>query len=246
MKKVLMISALALALVACRGAVKEKDLVAKYQLSPASAVAWEETIYRIIPAEAKLSDWYGNENPITHLQKTGHMNEKDFYFLQDLSKKKAEEISKEEYEKFLDLLTSYVNSLPRQFFLSNSNIKDPKGLVTLMVKESHGTLDSPSRYIKENIATPEEWKMLEKFAAQDDLKEKDVKKLRKLLNSFIKDPEFFNPEVWYRREVSARLLEIVAMQNAGNLTKQERNNINAKALYLAYPEYFSKLDKWDK
>lgn len=246
MKKLLMISALALTLVACSGAIKEKDLVKKYQLTPASAVAWDQTIYRVIPSESKLSDWYGNENPITYLQKTGKMTEKDFHFLQSLSKKKPEAITQEEYENFLDLITSYVNALPRKFFLSNSNIKDPKGLVTLMVRESNATLDNPSRYIKESVATPEDWKTIETFAAQSDLKEKDVKKLRKILNSFIKDPVFFNADVWYRREVSNRMLELVTLQKSGNLTKEEVNNINAKALYLAYPEYFSKLDRWDK
>lgn len=246
MKKLLMISALALTLVACSGAIKEKDLVEKYQLTPASAVAWDQTIYRVIPSESKLSDWYGNENPITYLQKTGKMTEKDFHFLQSLSKKKPEAITQEEYENFLDLITSYVNALPRKFFLSNSNIKDPKGLVALMVRESNATLDNPSRYIKESVATPEDWKTIETFAAQSDLKEKDVKKLRKILNSFIKDPVFFNADVWYRREVSNRMLELVTLQKSGNLTKEEVNNINAKALYLAYPEYFSKLDRWDK
>ena len=174
------------------------------------------------------------------------MNEKDFNFLVSLSQKKAEQVSKEEYEQFLDLLTSYVNTLPRKFFLSNTNIKDPKGLVKLMVRESNSTLDNPSRYIKETIASPEEWQQIVKFSSQDDLKEKDVKKLRKILNSFLKDPELYSPEVWYRREVSDRMLELTKMQQAGNLTKMQQNNINAKALYLAYPEYFSKLDKWDK
>lgn len=246
MKKLLMISALSMILVACGGAVKEKDLVQKYQLTPNSAVHWDQTMIQVIPAESKLADWYGNENPINYLQKTGRMNEKDFNFLVSLSQRKAEQISKDEYEQFLNLLTSYVNSLPRKFFLSNTNIKDPKGLVKLMVRESNSTLDNPSRYIKESIASPEEWKQIVTFASQDDLNEKDVKKLRKILNSFIKDPELYNPEVWYRREVSDRMLELTNMQKAGNLTKMEQNNINAKALYLAYPEYFSKLDKWDK
>ena len=107
-------------------------------------------------------------------------------------------------------------------------------------------MDNPSRYIKETIASPEEWQQIVKFSSQDDLKEKDVKKLRKILNSFLKDPELYSPEVWYRREVSDRMLELTKMQQAGNLTKMEQNNLNAKALYLAYPEYFSKLDKWDK
>lgn len=246
MKKILVVSALALTLVACSGSIKEKDLAEKYQLTPASAVAWDQTIYRVIPSEAKLTDWYGNENPISYLQKTGKMNEKEFNFLQSLSRKQPEQITQDEYEQFLDLITSYVNSLPRTFFLSNSNIKDPKGLVTLMVRESNSILDNPSRYIKESVATPEDWKTLEAFAAQPDLKDKDVKKLRKILNSFIKDPEFFNPQIWYRREVSDRMLELVNLQKQGNLTKIDQNNINAKALYLAYPDYFSKLDKWDK
>ena len=30
-----------------------------------------------------------------------------------------------------------------------------------------------------------------------------------------------------------------------NTTSLEQNNVNAKALYIAYPEYFSTLDKWD-
>lgn len=246
MKKSLMISALALLFVSCMGAIKEKDLAEKYQLTPASAINWDQTIYRVIPSESKLSDWYGSENPINYLQKTGKMTEKDFHFLESLSRKKPEAITQEEYENFLDLITSYVNSLPRKFFLSNSNIKDPKGLVTLMVRESNATLDNPSRYIKENVATPEDWKVIEAFAAQSDLKEKDVKKLRKILNSFIKESNFFNADVWYRREVSSRMLELVTLQKSGELTKEELNNINAKALYLAYPEYFSKLDRWDK
>ena len=54
MKKLFMISALSIMLVACGGAVKEKDLVQKYQLTPNSAVHWDQTIMHIIPAEAKL------------------------------------------------------------------------------------------------------------------------------------------------------------------------------------------------
>ena len=99
MKKLFMISALSIMLVACGGAVKEKDLVQKYQLTPNSAVHWDQTIMHIIPAEAKIADWYGNENPINYLQKTGRMNEKDFNFLVSLSQKKAEQVSKEEFTR---------------------------------------------------------------------------------------------------------------------------------------------------
>lgn len=246
MKKVLMIAALSLTLVACGSGVKEKELIAKYQLTPATAVHWDKAIMHIIPAEAKVSDWYGNENPITYLQKTGRMNEKDFYFFKELSAKRPEHVTEEEFDKFVDLLTDYVNALPRQFKLGETNIKDPKGLVTLMVRESNSPVDNPSRYIKDYIADPKDWQLIEEYAKKPDLKEKEVRKLRKILNSFLKDPDFFREEIWYRREVSDRMLELVNLSKVSNPTKMERNNVNAKALYLAYPEYFSKLDKWDK
>src|SRR3712207_562644 len=110
MKKLLMISALSLMLVACGGAVKEKDLVQKYQLTPNSAVHWDQTMIQVIPAESKIADWYGNENPITYLQKTGRMNEKDFNFLVSLSQRKAEQISEDEFEQFLDRKSTRLNS----------------------------------------------------------------------------------------------------------------------------------------
>ena len=74
---------------------------------------------------------------------------------------------------------------------------------------------------------------------------KILRQLRKLLNKFIKRDEFFSTEVWYNREVSARMIKIANINAKDNKTAIEKNNINAKALYIAYPEYFSKLDKWD-
>jgi hypothetical protein len=29
-------------------------------------------------------------------------------------------------------------------------------------------------------------------------------------------------------------------------TKRELNNVNAKALYLAYPQFLSKIDRWSR
>ena len=135
--------------------------------------------------------------------------------------------------------------MPRKFFLENENIKDPKGLVEAMVRESYLRMDTPSSHIKEVVATPEEWEEIVAFSKQTDLNEKDVKKLRKLLNSFIKRDEFYSTETWYNREVSARTIKIAGINARDNKTAIEKNNVNAKALYLAYPEYFSKLEKWD-
>ena len=65
------------------------------------------------------------------------------------------------------------------------------------------------------------------------------------MNKFIKIAEFFDDKSLYGAEVSDRLIEVVNIYQKGVLTKQERNNVNAKALYIAYPAYFSELENWD-
>ena len=192
-----------------------------------------------------LEDWYGDENPIMYLRKTGKMSEKDFQFLLSLEKKDVTEITDDEYGKFLDLVTKYNKKMPRKFFLENENIKDPKGLVDRMVRESFVRMPNPSNHIKDVVATEDEWNKIVEYSKQTDLSEKDTKQLRKLLNKFIKRDEFFSTEVWYNREVSARMIKIANINAKENKTAIEKNNINAKALYIAYPEYFSKLEKWD-
>ena len=230
MKKLFLGLLISMLFISCSSMEKGSSLEQKYNITKASAKEWDKTIINVIEGEALIEDWYGDENPIMYLRKTGKMSEKDFQFLLSLEKKDVTEITDDEYGKF---------------FLENENIKDPKGLVDRMVRESFVRMPNPSNHIKDVVATEDEWNKIVEYSKQTDLSEKDTKQLRKLLNKFIKRDEFFSTEVWYNREVSARMIKIANINAKENKTAIEKNNINAKALYIAYPEYFSKLEKWD-
>lgn len=247
MKKILFVLVMAFTLASCSFLGKPKlDLVQKYSLNKESAHNWDTTISKVMISEAELPDWYGEENPLLNLRRHGRMTEKEYYFLDYLGKKPANEISDEEFDKFVDILNGYVKRMPRKFFLEETNIKDPKGLVNYMVRESNSRLDNPSKYIKEVVADKEEWDVIIALSQKSDLNEKDVKKLRKLLASFIKRNNFFEASVWYQVEVSDRVMQIAKLAKKSPKSKLELNNINAKALYIAYPEFLSKIDRWDR
>lgn len=232
-------------LASCSSVNKGGSLEEKYSITKESAKSWDKTIAQVIEGESLIEDWYGNENPIIYLRKTGKMSEKDFNFLTSLEKKNATEITDEEFENFVDLVNKYNKKMPRKFFLADENLKNPKGLVDRMVRESFVKMETPSSHIKNVVATPEEWEEIVAFSKQDDLSEKDTKKLRKLLNKFIKRNEFYDERAWYNREISERVIELTNIDSKENTTALEQNNVNAKALYIAYPEYFSNLEKWD-
>ncbi len=244
MKKLFLGLLISMLFISCSSMEKGSSLEQKYNITKVSAKEWDKTIINVIEGEALIEDWYGDENPIMYLRKTGKMSEKDFQFLLSLEKKDATEITDDEYDQFLGLVTKYNKKMPRKFFLDNENIKDPKGLVDKMVRESFIRMN-PSNHIKDVVATEDEWNKIVEYSKQIDLNEKDTKQLRKLLNKFIKRDEFFSTEVWYNREVSERMIKIANINAKDNKTAIEKNNINAKALYIAYPEYFSKLEKWD-
>ena len=174
------------------------------------------------------------------------MSEKDYYFLDYLGKTPANEITDEDFDRFTKLLTSYVNKMPRKFILEETNIKDPKGLVDYMVKQANSQLDNPSKYIKEAVADEAEWAQIEVFSQQSDLKAKDVRKLRKLLASFVKRSNFYYEQAWLQVEVSDRMIQLSNLAKKTEKTKLELNNVNAKALYLAYPQFLSKVDRWGR
>lgn len=218
----------------------------KYSIDKNSAKEWDKTITRVVVGEALIPEWYGNENPILYLRKTGKMGEKDFNFLMALGNKNPANITDEEYERFVDLVGKYNGRLPRKFYLDDNNIKDAKGLVDTMVKESFVGMDNPSKHIKEDVATEDEWAEIVEFSKQKDLSEKNVKRLRKLLNKFIKRDNFYNERAWYNKELSERTIFLTNLDSKKEKTGIEENNVNAKALYIAYPEYFSPMSKWDK
>lgn len=231
--------------ISCSSLEKGTSLEQKYSITKESAKNWDKTIIQVVKGESLIEDWYGNENPIIYLRKTGKMSEKDFNFLTSLEKKDATAITDEEYNDFVDLVKKYNKKLPRKFYLADENLKNPKGLVDRMVRESFVKMDNPSTHIKNVVATQEEWEQIVVFSQQNDLSEKDTKKLRKILNKFIKRDEFYDERAWYNREISERVIEITNIDAKENITSLEKNNVNAKALYIAYPEYFSTLEKWD-
>ena len=247
MKKILFLLAMIFTLVSCSSTTNKKDLVQKYSLDKESAHNWETVMPNVMMAEATNPDWYGEDNPLISLRKQGKMSEREYYFLDYLGKTPANQITDEEFDRFAKILTSFVNRTPRNFILEETNIKDPKGLVDFMVKEANSTqLDNPSKYIKEVVADKEEWAQIVALSQKADLNSKDVRKLRKLLVAFVKRENFFNEQVWLQVEVSDRVLKLAQMARKVPKTKRELNNVNAKALYLAYPQFLSKIDRWSR
>ena len=247
MKKILFLLAMIFTLVSCSSTTNKKDLIQKYSLDKESAHNWETVMPNVMMAEATNPDWYGEDNPLVSLRKQGKMSEREYYFLDYLGKTPANQITDEEFDRFAKILTSFVNRTPRNFILEETNIKDPKGLVDFMVKEANSSqLDNPSKYIKEVVADKEEWAQIVALSEKADLNSKDVRKLRKLLATFVKRENFFNEQVWLQVEVSDRVLQLAQMGRKVPKTKRELNNVNAKALYLAYPQFLSKIDRWSR
>ena len=247
MKKILFLLAMIFTLVSCSSTTNKKDLIQKYSLDKESAHNWETVMPNVMMAEATNPDWYGEDNPLVSLRKQGKMSEREYYFLDYLGKTPANQITDEEFDRFAKILTSFVNRTPRNFILEETNIKDPKGLVDFMVKEANSSqLDNPSKYIKEVVADKEEWAQIVALSQKSDLNSKDVRKLRKLLVAFVKRENFFNEQVWLQVEVSDRVLQLAQMAKKVPKTKRELNNVNAKALYLAYPQFLSKIDRWSR
>ena len=247
MKKILFLLAMIFTLVSCSSTTNKKDLIQKYSLDKESAHNWETVMPNVMMAEATNPDWYGEDNPLVSLRKQGKMSEREYYFLDYLGKTPANQITDEEFDRFAKILTSFVNRTPRNFILEETNIKDPKGLVDFIVKEANSNqLDNPSKYIKEVVADKEEWAQIVALSEKADLNSKDVRKLRKLLAAFVKRENFFNEQVWLQVEVSDRVLQLAQMSRKVPKTKRELNNVNAKALYLAYPQFLSKIDRWSR
>ncbi|EHI79023.1 hypothetical protein HMPREF9093_00728 [Fusobacterium sp. oral taxon 370 str. F0437] len=245
MKKILFLLAMIFTLVSCSSTTNKKDLIQKYSLDKESAHNWETVMPKVMMAEATNPDWYGEDNPLISLRKQGKMSEREYYFLDYLGKTPANEITDDEFDRFAKILTSFVNRTPRKFILEETNIKDPKGLVDFIVKEANSKqLDNPSKYIREVVADKDGWAQIVALSEKSDLNSKDVRKLRKLLATFVKRDNFFNEDVWLQVEVSDRVLQLAEMSRKVPKTKMELNNVNAKALYLAYPQFLSKIDSW--
>lgn len=217
----------------------------QYLLTTESAKNWDKTITDIIKGEAYIEDWYGDDDVIMYLRKTGIMKEKDFQFLSSLGKKEEYEIVGDDYKEFVSLVDKYRKKMPRTFALKSENLKSPGELARkIVIEASVDGIDNPSKQIKA-VADPKDWNELVELSKVKNFTKKETKALRKVLNSVMKKENFFNPNAWYNREMSSRTKKLAEL-NSGVVGKRERNNINAKAMYIAYPDYLSQLDKWGK
>jgi len=247
MKKILLALVMAASIVSFGGIFSNSDPAElRYALTYADAKNWDKTIDKIIRQEAYIDDWYGEDGPILYLRKSGIMKEKEFQFLMSLSQKDEYQISSDDFKEFVDLVDKYRKKMPRTFSLKNENIKDPAGLAKTMVLEgSVATYKNPSSHIRQ-IADPKDWSTLVAFSKKRDFTKKEVKELRKILNDLLKKDALFDADSWYHKEVSARVKTLDELNNGLGVGKRERNNINAKALYVAYPEFLSRPDRWGK
>lgn len=242
MKKLIILSIL-FSIIGCSSIKRDYALKDKYNIDSKSMKNWEQTFSTVIKGESMLEDWYGGEEPIRYLAQYQKLDRKQAMFLESLKRK--EEITPEDAEEFNSILEKVVDKLPRKYYLKDENIKDATGLVKYMVTQSYLRVQNPSNYIANQVATSEEWSEIVALSKKDDLTDKDRKRVRKLLNKFIKREQFYQPRAWYFTEVSPRVIEIDNINNKKEKTKLEKNNVNAKALYIAYSEYLSKLEKWD-
>ncbi|MGF6905607.1 hypothetical protein [Fusobacterium sp. PH5-44] len=247
MKKILLVALLVISAISFGGIFGSGGNSAEiqYLLTTESAKNWEKTITDIIKREAYIEDWYGDDDVIIYLRKTGIMKEKDFQFLSSLSKKEEYEIVGDDYKEFVSLVDKYRKKMPRTFALKSENLKSPAELARrIVVEASLSGIDNPAKQIKA-VADPKDWNELMELAKIKNFTKKETKALRKILNDVMKKEHFYNANVWYNKEMSSRTKKLAEL-NSGVVGKQERNNINAKAMYLAYPDYLSQLDKWGK
>ena len=220
-----------------------KDVFTKEQVKN-----WEKTLEENLVKNALIPEWYAEANPLVYLRQTGVMTEKEVNFLTSLNKtigEKEKNITAEDIEKFTDIAKKYNKKLRRKFYLKDENIKDGLALTKKMVVESYLKMETPSSHISKEVATPKEWEKIVSFSKKSDLTEKEITELRKILNKFIKRNEIFNEKLWYTREVSPRVLNIVKISKQKSKSSLEQNNLNAKALYIIYSKYFSEMYKWD-
>ncbi|MGL4392581.1 MAG: hypothetical protein ACRCSK_04050 [Fusobacteriaceae bacterium] len=211
------------------------------------AANWEKTIPEEMKKYAQIPEWYGDDNPLLYLRDQGKLNQADYFFFEELAKfkSKPDELPNEATERFSKILNGYINGMPRKFFLKDENIKDGRGLVRKMVSDSFQRMTNPSVWISKEVATDKEWAEIVALSKKDDITEDDITDIRKLLNTFIKRDEFFDVKSWYIIEISPRMNTIVKIHEQQKKSSMEKNNVNAKALYIAYGAYLSPMGRWD-
>jgi len=201
----------------------------------------------IIIEKSVLSDWYNNETPSEYLL-TRQIIKKDGKDKQFFESLKTKELTQEDYDKFQKLTEKYLNKLKRKYKLKNENIKNTKGVVQKLVIGYNLTYPSLEKHLMTDVATEGEREDILELnkKTEDEMTDKDRKKLRRILNKWLKRKEFFDPESMFNVEISEKTVKLVELSEKEELSSLEINNLNAKALEIAFPELISKLYRWGK
>lgn len=201
----------------------------------------------ILIGESILSDWYNNEEPIHYLttRQIIKKGSEDEIFLNSL---KTKNITDEDIENFNKLTEKYLNKLKRKYKLKDENIKDTKGLVKNLVIGYNVIYPTVAKHLMTVVATEKERSYILELnkKSDDEMTDKDRTKIRKLLNEWLERKEFFDGESVYSAEVSMDTVKLVELSKKKDLTSLELNNLNAKAMEVAFSELISSLSRWGK
>jgi hypothetical protein len=201
----------------------------------------------ILIRESILPDWYNNETPSAFLTSRQIIKKdgKEQAFLDGL---KTKEATPEDLKKFNKLAQNYLGKLERMYKLKDENIKNTKGVVQKLVIGYNVAYPTLEKHLMTDVATEKERKYIQELnvKTEDEMTDKDRKKLRKTLNKWLKRKEFFDAESIYSAQISTETIRLVELSKKSNLTKLEVSNLNAKAMEIAFPELISTLNRWGK
>ncbi|MEI6856403.1 hypothetical protein [Psychrilyobacter sp.] len=219
----------------------------KYKITTETLKEPYKVMDEILIRESILSDWYNNEEPVRYLT-TRQIIKKDGKEEVFLNSLKTKKITDEDIEKFNELTKKYLNKLEKKYKLKDENIKNTKELIKNLVIGYNVVYSTTAKHIMTVVATESERNYVLELnkKSEDEMTDKDRTKVRKLLNKWLERKEFFDGESIYSAEVSKDTVKLVELSKKKELTSLELNNLNAKAMEVAFPELISTLSRWGK
>ncbi len=201
----------------------------------------------ILTRESILPDWYNNETPVQYLKTRQIMKPggKEEVFLDSL---KTKEATQEDLKQFNKITQKFLSKLERKYKLKDENIKNTKGVVQKLVIGYNVSYPTLEKHLMTDVATEEERNYILELnkKSEDEMTDKDRKKLRKLLNKWLKRKEFFDADSIYSAQISTATIRLVELSKKSELSSVEISNLNAKAMEIAFPELISTLGRWGK
>lgn len=219
----------------------------KYKITAETLKEPYKVMDEILTRESILPDWYNNEEPVQYLTTRQILKKgsKDQMFFESL---KTKEITEDDIKKFDKLTKKYLNKLERKYKLKDENIKDTKDLVKNLVIGYNVAYPTTAKHLMTVVATDKEKNYILELnkKTEDEMTDKDRTKVRKILNDWLERKEFFDGESIYSAEISEETIKLVELSKKRELTSLELNNLNAKAMEIAFPELISTLSRWGK